>query len=47
VRERRGKRRRKLQDVHRVKRRYSYLKEEALDRTTWTARFGRSFGPVV
>jgi hypothetical protein len=23
------------------------LKEEALDRTIWRARFGRSFGPVV
>jgi len=23
------------------------LKEEALDRTMWRARFGRSFGPVV
>jgi hypothetical protein len=29
------------------RRRYSHLKEEALDRTMWTARFGRSFGPVV
>jgi hypothetical protein len=23
------------------------LKEETLDRTMWTARFGRGFGPVV
>jgi len=23
------------------------LKEEALDRTVWRARFGRGFGPVV
>jgi hypothetical protein len=23
------------------------LKEEALDRTMWTAHFGRGFGPVV
>jgi hypothetical protein len=23
------------------------LKEEALDRTMWTARFGRGLGPVV
>jgi len=23
------------------------LKEEALDRTMWRARFGRVFGPVV
>jgi len=26
---------------------YSHLKEEALDRTMWEARFGRGFGPVV
>jgi len=26
---------------------YSHLKEEALDRTMCTARFGRGFGPVV
>jgi len=26
---------------------YSHLKEEALDRTMWTTRFGRGFGPVV
>jgi hypothetical protein len=26
---------------------YSHLREEALDRTMWRARFGRGFGPVV
>jgi hypothetical protein len=26
---------------------YSHLKEEALDRSMWTARFGRGFGPVA
>jgi hypothetical protein len=26
---------------------YSHLKEEALDRTMWTARSGRGLGPVV
>jgi hypothetical protein len=26
---------------------YSHLKDEALDRTMWRARFGRGFGPVV
>ena len=26
---------------------YSHLKEEALNRTMWRARFGRGFGPVV
>ena len=44
---RRGRRRRKLLDDLKEKRGYSHLKEEALDRTTWRARFGRFFGPVV
>jgi hypothetical protein len=44
---RRGRRRRKLLDVLKEIRGYSYLKEEALDRTIWRARFGRGFGPVV
>jgi hypothetical protein len=44
---RRGRRRRKLLDDLNEKRGYSHLKEEALDRTTWRARFGRGFGPVV
>jgi hypothetical protein len=26
---------------------YSHLKEEALGRTMWRARFGKGFGPVV
>jgi hypothetical protein len=26
---------------------YSHLKEEALDRTMWRARFERGFGPVL
>jgi hypothetical protein len=26
---------------------YSHLKEKALDRTMWRARFGRGFGPVI
>jgi hypothetical protein len=26
---------------------HTHLKEEALDRTVWRARFGRGFGPVV
>jgi hypothetical protein len=43
---RRGKRRRKLLDDLKKRRGYSYLKEEALDRTTRRARFGRGFGPV-
>ena len=42
-----GRRRRKLLDDLEERREYSHLKEEALDRTMWTARFGRSFGPVV
>ena len=44
---RRGRRRRKLLDDLKERRRYSHLKEEALDRTVWRARFGRGFGPVV
>ena len=44
---RRGRRRRKLLDDPKERRGYSHLKEEALDRTMWRARFGRGFGPVV
>jgi len=44
---RRGRRRRKLLDELKERRGYSHLKEEALDRTMWRARFGRFFGPVV
>ena len=44
---RRGRRRRKLLDDLKARRGYSYLKEEALDRTVRRARFGRGFGPVV
>jgi hypothetical protein len=44
---RRGRRRRKLLGDLKERRGYSYLKEEALDRTMWRARFGRVFGPVV
>ena len=44
---RRGRRRRKLLDVLKERRRYSHLKEEALDRIIWRAGFGRGFGPVV
>ena len=44
---RRGRKRRKLLDDLKERRGYSHLKEEALDRTMWRARFLRSFGPVV
>jgi hypothetical protein len=44
---RRERRRRKLLDDLRERRGYSHLKDEALDRTMWRARFGRGFGPVV
>ena len=44
---RQGKRRRKLLDDLKERRGYSHLKEEALDRTMWRARFGRGFGHVV
>jgi hypothetical protein len=44
---RQERRRRKLLDDFKERRGYSHLKEEALDRTIWKARFGRGFGPVV
>jgi len=44
---RRGRRSRKLLDDLQERREYSYLKEEALDRTMWRARFGGSFGLAV
>jgi len=44
---RRERRHRKLLDELKKRRGYSHLKEEALDRTMWRARFGRGFGPVV
>jgi len=47
VKRRRGRKRRKLLDDLKERRGYSQLKEEALDRAMWRARFGRGFGPVV
>jgi hypothetical protein len=44
---RRERRRKKLLDDLKERRGYSHLKEEALDRTKWRARFGRGFGSVV
>ena len=44
---RRGRRRRKLLDDLKERTGYCRMKEEALDRTMWRARFGRSFRPVV
>jgi len=44
---RRGRRRRKLLDDLKDRGGYCYLKEEALDRAMWRARFGRGFGLVV
>jgi len=44
---RQGRRRMKLLDDLKERRGYCHLKEEALDRTMWRARFGRGFGPVV
>ena len=41
------KRCRKLLDDLKERRGYSHLKEEAVDRTMWRARFGRGFGPVL
>jgi hypothetical protein len=45
--ERRRRRRRKLLDDLKKRRGYCHLKEEALDRTMWRARFGRGFEHVV
>jgi hypothetical protein len=44
---RRGRRRRKILDDLKERRGYSHLKEEALGRTMWRARFGGAFGLVV
>jgi hypothetical protein len=44
---RRGRKRRKLLDDLKERRGYSHLKEEAVDRNMWRARFGRGLGPVV
>jgi hypothetical protein len=44
---RQGRRRRKILVGLKERRGYSQLKEEALDRNIWRARFGRGFGPVV
>jgi len=44
---RQGRRLRKLLDDLKEWRGYCHLKEEALNRTIWRARFGRGFGPVV
>ena len=43
----RRRRRRELLDDLKERIGYSYMKEEALDRTLWRAGFGRGFGPVV
>jgi hypothetical protein len=47
VTERRGRIRRQLLDDLMETRGYSHLKENVLDLTMWTTRFGRGFGPVV
>ena len=44
---RRGRRRKKLLDDLKDRRRYSHLKEEALDLTMWRNRFGEGFEPAV
>ena len=44
---RRGRRSKKLLDDLKDRTGYSYLKEEALDRTMWRNRFGGGFGHVV
>jgi hypothetical protein len=42
-----GRKRRKLINDLKERRRYSDLKEEALDRTMCRTGFGKGFGPVV
>jgi hypothetical protein len=44
---RRRRRRGMLLDDLKERRRYSHLKEEALDRTMWRARFYKGFGRAV
>ena len=44
---RQGRRRRTLLNDLKERRGYSRLKEEALDRSTWRAHFGRGFGRVA
>ena len=44
---RRGRRCKKLLDDLKDRRRFSHLKEEALDRTMWRNRFGVGFEPAV
>jgi hypothetical protein len=43
----RGRRRKKLLEDLQENRGYCTLKEEALDRTIWRTRFGRSYEPLV
>ena len=45
--ERQGRRRKQLLDNIKETRGCRKLKEEALDRTVWRPRFGRSYAPVV
>ena len=47
VTERRGRKLKQLLDEVTKTKKYRKLKEEALDRNRWRARFGRGFGPVV
>jgi hypothetical protein len=44
---RRGRRRKQLLDDLNEKRGYWKFKEEALDLSQWSSRFGRGYGPVV
>ena len=44
---RQGRKRKKLLDDFKDRKRYSHLKEEALDRTMWRRDFGSGVGPVV
>lgn len=43
---RQGRRDKQLLDVLKEKKRYCYLKDEALDRIFWRSCFGRRYGPA-
>jgi hypothetical protein len=47
LRRKREKRHKQLLDGLKEKRKYSKLKEEALERTLWRTGFGKVYGPVV
>jgi len=47
MRGRRGRRRKQLLNDFRKTREYWEMKEKSLDRTLWSTRFGRGYGPAI